>query len=246
MTEYYETGAAGNLARNANDLFNPKGERPSAKDQLDSFVRMTHEQIREPLSDPKVSTKHEMDRIWTQAKLNDEKSWVKEDNVPKLKSIYGKKVPQAMKLMYCWAKEALKQGRITQVQSTKIIDALPEKLVELPSPNPPTNPESPSTDTDGKIRQVAVRDDYIAQSAAVPIVVEEDEERDNATKDNGYTLVDVMCHESVFYTKTSNIERQLKGSVFSRSEKLFKQYAKDSKAMIDKAVKLKTTFEPHW
>jgi hypothetical protein len=166
----------------------------------------------------------------------------KDDN---LKKIHGSKVTMAMKLMCCWAKEACKQGRITREQSAKIIDA-PPAAITLPSPNALTNPESPSMDTNGKIQQVAARDDCMAQSAAVPIVVEEDEERENATKDNGHALVDVMCHESVFCTKTSNIERQLVGSVFSGSEKLFKEHAKDSKAMIDKAVKLQSTFGPHW
>jgi hypothetical protein len=196
---------------------------------------LKHEQIRERLIGAEGLTKVAMERMWIEAKVKDDT----------LKKIHGSKVTTAMKLMCCWAKEACKQGRVTKEQLAKIIDALPAAITS-PLPNAPTNPESPSTDTDGKIQQVAVRDDHVAQSAAVPIVVEEDEERENATKDNGHTLVDVMCHESVFYAKTSNIERQLEGSVFSRSEKLFKDHAKDRKAMIDKAVKLQSTFGPHW
>jgi hypothetical protein len=235
MMEHCEKGAATHLARDAETLFNPIGKPLCSKDQLDSFVRLKHEQMRERLIGAEGPTKAAMERMWIEAKVKDDA----------LKKIYGSKVTTAMKLMCCWAKEACKQGRITKEQLAKIIDALPAATM-LPLPNAPTNPESPSTDADGKIQQVAVRDDHTAQSAAVPIVVEEDEEWEDATKDNRHALVDVMCHESVFYTKTSNIERQLEGSVFNRTKKLFKHHAKDSKAMIDKAVKLQSTFGPHW
>jgi hypothetical protein len=103
MAEYYEKGAAINLTRDIEGLFNPKGDRLSAKEQLDSFLRLPHEPIREPLIGAVGKTKKVMERIWKEGKANDE-YWNR--------NYYGDKATIAMKLMYCWAKEAHKQERI--------------------------------------------------------------------------------------------------------------------------------------
>jgi hypothetical protein len=249
MTEYYSIGAGGNLARNAQELFTAVGDDVLAPEyQLESFVRLNHAEVIEWLPGAKGLPKTAMTRIWKQAQVQEKK----------LKKKYEKTVPISSKLMYCWVQEARKQRRITEEQAIGIIDELPN-LVPLPkaSTNPEsaametdgdnqstsTTHESPAMETDGENRAVA---EYLAQGGEEPIVVVEDEEQDNATKEKGYTPMNVMCHEAVFYTKTSNIERQLEGSVFDRSEKLFKMYAKDSKAMIAKAVKKNKVFDADW
>jgi hypothetical protein len=96
MTECHEKGAAVHLARDAERLFNPIGKPLCSKDQLDSFARLKHEQMRERLIRAEGPTKVAMERVWTEAKAKDDA----------LKKICGSKVTMAMKLMCCWAKEA--------------------------------------------------------------------------------------------------------------------------------------------
>jgi hypothetical protein len=95
MTEHCEKGAAVNLARDAERLFNPIGKHLCSKDQLDSFVRLKHEQMRERLIGAEGPTKAAMECTWTEAKAEDDD----------LKKIHGSKVTTAMKLMCCWAKD---------------------------------------------------------------------------------------------------------------------------------------------
>jgi hypothetical protein len=250
MTEYYEEGDTEGLVLEPNVLFtlNP---RKLQHMPLLSFERFTHDDVRIWLSksdsnrtDEEKKAKIVVQHIWQNAK-------------PSVDGIEAMEQPYrsiTAKLMFCWAKKAQHWKRITPEQQTLIIESLPE-LIPLPEATAETLAQ-PSKDTpdnnDGESNPVPTTPvpTYVTEYAGGLEVVEEEEEEPGTKRraieeDKRYKDINLCLKEAVYYTKTSDVEKQL-GGCFTRTQDLFEIHAKEGKAMIDEAMKEGSVFVPKW
>jgi hypothetical protein len=163
------------------------------------------------------------------------------------------------KLMYCWAKTNHERKVITDDELRMISDRLPIIDVELQSPSVAdsasasnaasgaTSPSLPPTSHAGFNASPSdlPRFEVYARNNTVFRKEEQEEVVDVGISDRGYVPINVKSREAVFYTKTFNIENQV-GGCFVRIEDVFKKYAKESKSMIEDAVRENTVFESNW
>jgi len=192
---------------------------------------------------------------------NDVKQWLpRKSGIKNILWTYGSKLTEhgktykamykykatGVKLMFCWAKEAHERDRITDEQLGRILDNLPKLDVELESPNLAVQsvaiPPSQKPNPDPHPEACSFYDEY---AEALIFVKKKREVLDVTTPDAGYTDINVISPEAVFYGKTFNIENQI-GVCFKRTQDLLNRFAKDSKVMIEDAVRKKTVFGTEW
>jgi hypothetical protein len=251
MTEYYEEDDSEGLVLEPNVLFTTLNPRKLQHIPLLSFERYTHDDVRIWLS------KSDLNRTDEEKKAKTVVQYIWKDAKPSVDGIEAMEQPYrsiTAKLMFCWARKAQHWQRITPEQETLIIQSLPE-LILLPEATAETLAQ-PSKDTpannDGESNPVPTTPvpTYVTEYAGDLEVVEEEEEEPGTKRraieqDKRYEDIDLCLKEAVYYTKTSDVEKQL-GGCFTRTLDLFEMYAKEGKAMIDEAMKKGSVFIPKW
>jgi hypothetical protein len=241
MTEYYDLGDTKGLVKQPNVLFTEDPKKWPSNILLLSFERLTHDDVKIWLSksdnnktDEEQKAKIVVQYIWGNAQSFD-------DGQEAMKQHYR---PITAKLMFYWAKKAHHWNRITGKQQTIIMNSLPN-LIPLPevttelAQHPESNP-GPTTPVPT----------YVTEYAGDLEVVEEEEEEPGTKRraieqDKRYKDINLCLKEAVYYTKTSDVEKQL-GGCFTRTQDLFEMHAKAGRAMVDEALKVGSVFAPNW
>ena len=242
MSDYHSDDAPSDNLKDAAELFAvTKGSDQAISNIFNAFERLSHNDVKHWL--PKNREVNAL--LWGHGK----------------KTVHGKAYgnekpkPVKCKLMYCWARKAAELNRITDEDLKKIVEILPSLDYELPTKSATQRPEATTPqdvtgtgkllsalETEASIRTKSQDASFARYAGSASILTEEVDVFDVATSDVECSKIDLESDEAIFYEKEFNIEKQL-GGFFKRSQDLFKMYAKDSKAMIEDAIRNGTVFE---